>query len=418
MSMTPPSVTDRFGRRHALVLSGGGAAGAFEVGVLKALVDGKSPSTGHWGLRSNIFSGASIGAYNCTALASRAHNGNLQPAVDDLLRIWRRQIGYSAAQPNSGLYRLRGFPQCHGLSLGGLGPVECLLQLAGTVAFWSRYLSRETYRFLKSRKTLSERILGTLQLDAFFDIEPFKRLVAETIDIGTLRQRTSFLAVNVTDFRQGTPVVFLKEDITSLYGITSLYASAATPGLVPIVWLGDQPLVDGGVSMMSPVWPAMLAGADVIHLIYTAVPVAMEYLPSHASTYQILYRLTRILLVSNVFNNLQSVHALSDQLDNLVSLAAQGKLAPAVRSHPFKASPLELTLVDTTMSSLRRRDLVIHKYRPSVPIGGPLGFIDFARAHIDRLMALGYEDAEQHDCELAGCLTPETSRLSAERVSS
>ena len=49
--------------RTAVVLSGGGAFGAYEVGVMKALIDGKSPSTGYAPLTPDIFAGTSIGAY-------------------------------------------------------------------------------------------------------------------------------------------------------------------------------------------------------------------------------------------------------------------------------------------------------------------------------------------------------------------
>jgi NTE family protein len=47
----------------ALVLSGGGAYGAFSVGVIKALFAGRSPSTGYQPLQPGIFTGTSVGAF-------------------------------------------------------------------------------------------------------------------------------------------------------------------------------------------------------------------------------------------------------------------------------------------------------------------------------------------------------------------
>jgi len=48
----------------AVVLSGGGATGAYEVGVLKALYGGKSRVTQFKPLDPDIFSGTSIGSFN------------------------------------------------------------------------------------------------------------------------------------------------------------------------------------------------------------------------------------------------------------------------------------------------------------------------------------------------------------------
>ena len=57
--------------RSAIVLSGGGAKGAFEVGVLLALAEGRSAATGHRPLSTDIYTGTSVGAFNATFLASR-----------------------------------------------------------------------------------------------------------------------------------------------------------------------------------------------------------------------------------------------------------------------------------------------------------------------------------------------------------
>jgi len=50
--------------KQAAILSGGGATGAFEVGVLKALIKGMSPATGNQPLSFDIVTGTSVGAFN------------------------------------------------------------------------------------------------------------------------------------------------------------------------------------------------------------------------------------------------------------------------------------------------------------------------------------------------------------------
>ena len=58
--------------RQAVILSGGGANGAYEVGVLKALLTGQSPATDFQPLDPDIFTGTSVGAFNAALLVSPA----------------------------------------------------------------------------------------------------------------------------------------------------------------------------------------------------------------------------------------------------------------------------------------------------------------------------------------------------------
>jgi predicted acylesterase/phospholipase RssA len=57
--------------QEAVVLSGGGAKGAYEVGVLQALIAGQSPATGYRPLEPAIYTGTSVGAYNVSFLAAK-----------------------------------------------------------------------------------------------------------------------------------------------------------------------------------------------------------------------------------------------------------------------------------------------------------------------------------------------------------
>src|SRR5258708_3986551 len=61
--------------RSALVLSAGGANGAYEGGVVRALFEGASPGTGRLPLAPRIFTGTSVGGYNAAVLAQHAAAG-------------------------------------------------------------------------------------------------------------------------------------------------------------------------------------------------------------------------------------------------------------------------------------------------------------------------------------------------------
>ncbi|MCK5483277.1 MAG: patatin-like phospholipase family protein, partial [Gemmatimonadetes bacterium] len=64
----------------ALVLSGGGARGAYQVGVLRQI------ARQHPELRFPVITGVSAGAINATFIAS--HAGELADATDELAELW------------------------------------------------------------------------------------------------------------------------------------------------------------------------------------------------------------------------------------------------------------------------------------------------------------------------------------------
>src|ERR1700682_5706115 len=80
----------------ALVLSGGGAYAAYEVGVMKALIAGVSPATGLTPLDPAIFSGSSAGSVNAAFMASQPA-ATLSSTVQYLEDLWVDQIAEDSA---------------------------------------------------------------------------------------------------------------------------------------------------------------------------------------------------------------------------------------------------------------------------------------------------------------------------------
>src|SRR4051794_30137290 len=76
---------------NALILSGGGANGAYEVGVVQALCSGSARVTGYRPFRPDIITGTSIGAFNASVLASHM-GGDPHGAADHLKQIWLDEI--------------------------------------------------------------------------------------------------------------------------------------------------------------------------------------------------------------------------------------------------------------------------------------------------------------------------------------
>jgi NTE family protein len=102
------------GLKHAVVLSGGGADGAYEVGVMKALFSGKAGSSGKSALpegpiEPEIFSGTSIGSFNAALIVSQWDQLGAA-AVSDLERVWREVLAERIDGTGNGGYRFRGNP--------------------------------------------------------------------------------------------------------------------------------------------------------------------------------------------------------------------------------------------------------------------------------------------------------------------
>lgn len=90
----------------ALVLSGGGANGAYDVGVVKALVEGQSPATGRRRLEPSAIAATSIGTFNAAVLLSNLAGG-WPEAGSALHRVWSDRI---AAQSGDRAQRRAALP--------------------------------------------------------------------------------------------------------------------------------------------------------------------------------------------------------------------------------------------------------------------------------------------------------------------
>ena len=90
---------------HAITLSGGGAYGAFEVGVLKALMGGQAPIMGGEALDPTVFTGTSAGAYLSAVLLS-ADAADPAGRAGHLERVWLEHVIDSPRRDGNGVWRL------------------------------------------------------------------------------------------------------------------------------------------------------------------------------------------------------------------------------------------------------------------------------------------------------------------------
>src|SRR5215510_2601199 len=245
--------------RQAVILSGGGANGAYEVGVLKALFMGQSAATGHTPLEPDIFTGTSVGAFNAAFLVSYwASYG--QAAIANLENVWLSRMSHEARTSANQGFRfiadpLEFFNPRHFLA----DPVASVSRIIkdSTYLFWD-FLDR--FRYIvnpQEDEPLSERFLHTLAIDNFISREPFNQLIREVVDFEAIRGSAKLLSIASTNWETGEVVEFTNYDFTDKLGPRIIMASSAIPGFFTPQTVGAQPYVDGSVLMNTPLRPAI-----------------------------------------------------------------------------------------------------------------------------------------------------------------
>lgn len=233
-----------------LILTGGGARAAYQVGVLKAVAQIRR-ETARWD-RSNPFpviTGTSAGAINAAALASRCDD--FDAAVAAIVDVWEN---FRAEQ----VYRSDAI----GVIRTGARWLT-MMSIGWVIARWRRARQRS----LLDNSPLSE-LLGKLVAT---------ERIPEVMRAGYLKA----LAVSASSYSSGTHVTFYDSEkerlpwnrsqrIAVRTPITAehLLASAAIPFVFPAVQLDFEGVTeyfgDGSMRQSAPISPAVHLGADRI----------------------------------------------------------------------------------------------------------------------------------------------------------
>jgi len=374
-------------RQHSgFVLSGGGAYAAYEVGVLRALVTGVSPATGYRAVDAGIISGTSGGAINGAVIAC-ARWSDAPSVIDHLEQIWLSRISEQPEDCDSNVLRLRANP------LNFLNP-QCLTRVPGfylSVATDLAYLGAESIArgqsIFRSSGTLRQRVIEAFDLGTLVTGRPLRELLGETVDFGAIRASPRALRIAATNWRTGELQVFKNADLTDEVGVDVLLASSAIPGLLPSVEIGDEPFVDGGVVMNTPLKPAIEAGASDLHVVYMDPDVMHIPLPRQRNTLNTLYRMVVISFGLTVSRDIRTAAAINLRVRRDEESATTTALTGQARGKPY-------------------RPLTIHRYHPKEDLGGTFRWLDFNRDHVATLIERGFEDARAHDCERNRCVIP------------
>jgi len=297
--------------KTGLVLSGGGARGAYQVGVLKAIADIHPKHASNPFL---IISGTSAGALNAVALASSANNFRL--SVKKVEKIWSN------------------------------------LHVEQVVESGSMDIILNTLRLVAS---LFNRGMGHSRALALLDNSPLRELLSHVISFKNIQKRiddgyleavavsaTSYATGNSVSFFQGAPTQRCwrrnkRIGVHAKLGVQHLLASSALPGIFPAEKIGRQYFGDGSLRQLSPLSPALKLGADRIVVIGTrganksAISTRRDHTPSLAQT------------VGHIFNS-AFIDTLESDLEHMLRI---NELLGILQNEAPRVEHYKYRLIDT-----------------------------------------------------------------------
>ena len=227
--------------RIGLVLTGGGARAAYQVGLVRHLAR-RLPE-----FHFDVLTGVSAGAINASFLAS--HPGSAAEATEDLCRLWLDLTPDHVFRDD-------------GWSLGGMAVRWALNLISGGARF------RPRIRGLVDTSPLAERLANVLGVDGDHG------RVLPGIEKNLARGRLDAVAVTTVEWSTGHTVTWVQGRDTptwerpkrrserALLTLDHVLASASLPLIFPAVHIGDAWHGDGGVRLTSPLSPALHLGCD------------------------------------------------------------------------------------------------------------------------------------------------------------
>jgi len=373
------------------VLAGGGARGAYEIGVLSALLPALEEDE-----RPRIIVGTSVGAINAAYLAANADED-----ADALGRggeeLWRR-IGYSSV-------------------------LKPLLSVSEGVRLWS-YL----------REVLGSRRAHT---DSVLDPAPLTATLSELIEFDRIRAnvrsgRVATAAVVATSGRTNMSVVFHDGGrspaadrrrgisyVKTKLGEDHVRASAAIPLLFPAVPIdgpaGRRWYFDGGTRLNTPIKPALALGAHRL-IVIALNSLASSKDPKAETRPDALDGATQLIQAVLVDPLVNDVHTLATVNELLADTSEERTRAHERRTGrrrvPYMLiapqDPLEIGRIAMEVYRRHYRSPLALARSPNVSAlghlvnaasgathGELLSYLLFAVEFADRLIELGKQDARR-----------------------
>ncbi len=235
----------------ALVLSGGGAHAAYQVGFLRCLA-GYFPD-----LRIPILTGISAGAINAAFIAN--YRGTFAESINALSSFWQR------------------------LSIGHVFKADAW-SLAKNLLHWGVHLLSGRIPQMHSQGLVDTWPLRLLLEEGFAASDGGMAGIRENIR----QQKLKAVAITATNYATGQSVTWVqgknfeiwerpdRHSVMTEITVDQIMASTALPILFPAVKIGDFWYGDGGIRQYAPLSPALHLGARRILAVSTRYKPSLE----------------------------------------------------------------------------------------------------------------------------------------------
>ncbi|MDQ8037759.1 MAG: patatin-like phospholipase family protein [Pedobacter sp.] len=368
-------------KHTGLILSGGGARAAYQVGVLRAIAeilpdDYPNPF--------DIICGTSAGGLNAAGLA--AHADCLQDGVNLLESVWGN---FHTEQ----VYRT---------------------DWPGVLRRASRFLW--TMAFGRLRRDLPVSLLDNSPLrDLLAHNIPLSK-VQSAIDAGHLRA----LCITASGYASGESVSFYQGinalenwqrsrriGVRSPITLDHLMASAAIPIVFPAVRVNREYFGDGALRQLSPISPALHLGAERV-LVIGVGGQSKRSVREKTVAYPSIAQVVSHIMNSSFVDSLEADIERLSRVNNTLSLIPE-----EVRQQHSTLRQIEVMVMSPPAEVL---DAIAMRYAPLLPRSiklfvrgsgathrsgsGVLSYLLFEAAYCKDLMALGYHDAQGRQDEL------------------
>lgn len=356
----------------ALLLTGGGARAAYQVGVLKAIAQHYPRNSA---IPFKIISGTSAGAINGAAIASYASCFHL--GIKKLEWIWRN---FSTHQVYYADY-MRVF----------------------------RHLFRSIYSGFQADYANKPPV-------SLFDSKPLRLMLANILDLQRIDRNImggylSSVSVTASCYNNGDSISFFQSKQAqewrrakrsgqrTLIGVHHLMASAAIPLVFPSVRIHQQYFGDGSVNQLAPLSAPIHLGADKIMIIGLADPRssdAGQRMLHHPDLASIAGHLLDTVFSDTLNSDLERLHRINSTIAVLKQhqIASPLKTVDTLLINPSQnfsqiASEHYLSLPLAVRTILRLTGTRQHS-QSSLP-----SYLLFEQSYTRRLIELGMEDANQ-----------------------